>query len=90
MRVQKVIDLFKQKEITLSFEFFPPKKDSQLDSFYNVVEELVELGADFISVTYGAGGSTRDKTMDITVELQNRFNVSTIHHITCVGHSKQD
>ncbi|UCG00745.1 MAG: methylenetetrahydrofolate reductase [NAD(P)H] [Candidatus Heimdallarchaeota archaeon] len=90
MRVQKIIDIFKQKEITLSFEFFPPKKDSQLDSFYHVVEELVKLGADFISVTYGAGGSTRDKTMDITVELQNRLDIPTIHHITCVGHSKQD
>ncbi|MFX0124172.1 MAG: methylenetetrahydrofolate reductase [NAD(P)H] [Candidatus Hodarchaeota archaeon] len=90
MRVQKIVDIFKYKEITLSFEFFPPKKDSQLDSFYHVVAELVKLGADFISVTYGAGGSTREKTMDITIELQDRFNIPTIHHITCVGHSKQD
>ncbi|MFW9903636.1 MAG: methylenetetrahydrofolate reductase [NAD(P)H] [Candidatus Thorarchaeota archaeon] len=90
MRVQKIIDLFKQKETTLSFEFFPPKEASQLASFYHVVEGLVNLGADFISVTYGAGGSTREKTMDITVELQDRFDVPTIHHITCVGHSKQD
>ncbi len=90
MRVQKIIDIFKQKEITLSFEFFPPKKDSQLDSFYHVVGALVKLGADFISVTYGAGGSTREKTMEITLELQDRFNIPTIHHITCVDHSKQD
>ena len=90
MRVKKIIDIFKQKEITLSLEFFPPKKDSQLDSFYHIVEALVKLGADFISVTYGAGGSTREKTMEITVELQDRFNIPTIHHITCVDHSKQD
>ncbi|MFX1284637.1 MAG: methylenetetrahydrofolate reductase [NAD(P)H] [Promethearchaeota archaeon] len=90
MRIQKIIDIFKQKEITLSFEFFPPKKQFELDSFFHVVGELVKLGADFISVTYGAGGSTRDKTMEITTELQTRFNIPTIHHITCVGHSKQD
>jgi methylenetetrahydrofolate reductase (NADPH) len=90
MRVQKIVDIFKQKEHTLSFEFFPPKKESQMDSFYHVVEEIVNLGADFISVTYGAGGSTRDKTMDITVELQDRFDIPTIHHITCVNHSKQE
>ncbi len=90
IRVQKIVDIFKQKEITLSFEFFPPKNDSQLDSFYHIVEELVSLGPDFISVTYGAGGSTRGKTMEITTELQNRLHISTVHHITCVGHSKQD
>ncbi|MFX1538757.1 MAG: methylenetetrahydrofolate reductase [NAD(P)H] [Promethearchaeota archaeon] len=90
MRIQKIIDIFKQKETTLAFEFFPPKKDSQLPSFYHVVEELIKLGPDYISVTYGAGGSTRERTMEITVELQNRFNIPTIHHITCVGHSKQD
>ncbi|UCG89867.1 MAG: methylenetetrahydrofolate reductase [NAD(P)H] [Candidatus Heimdallarchaeota archaeon] len=90
MRVPKIIDIFKQKEYTLSFEFFPPKKESQLNSFFNVVGELVKLGADFISVTYGAGGGTREKTMEITTELQTRFNIPTIHHITCVGHSKQD
>ncbi len=90
MRVQKITDIFKEKEVTLSFEFFPPKKESQLNHFFNVVRELVNLGADFISVTYGAGGSTREKTMEITTELQTRFNIPTIHHITCVGHSQQD
>lgn len=90
MSILKINDIFKQKEITLSFEFFPPKKISQLDSFYHSVDALVKLGADFISVTYGAGGGTREKTMDITVELQDRYNIPTIHHITCVGHSKQD
>lgn len=89
-RVRRIIDIFSQKEVTLSFEFFPSKKNSQLDSFFHVVEELVRLGPDFISVTYGAGGSTRAKTMEITTELQNRFNIPTIHHITCVGHSRQD
>ena len=90
MRVRKIIDIFNKKEVTLSFEFFPPKKISQLDAFYQVVEELVDLEPDFISVTYGAGGSTRNKTMEVTTELQNRFNIPTIHHITCIGHSRQD
>ncbi|MFX0013366.1 MAG: methylenetetrahydrofolate reductase [NAD(P)H] [Promethearchaeota archaeon] len=88
--MQKIMDIFKQKKKTLSFEFFPPKKPSQLELFFRVVEELIKLGADFISVTYGAGGSTRNKTMEITTELQNRFKIPTIHHITCVGHSRQD
>ncbi|UCE14487.1 MAG: methylenetetrahydrofolate reductase [NAD(P)H] [Candidatus Heimdallarchaeota archaeon] len=90
MPVQKIIDIFGQKEVTLSFEFFPPKENSQLTSFYQVVEDLVRLNPDFISVTYGAGGSTREKTMEVSTELQNRFNIPTVHHITCVGHSKQE
>ena len=88
--MRRIRDIFSQKEVTLSFEFFPPKKNSQLDSFFHVVDELLKLGPDFISVTYGAGGSTRDKTMEITTELQNRFNIPTIHNITCIGHSRQD
>jgi len=88
--VQKITEIFKHKAVTLSFEFFPPKENSQLDSFYKIVEDLVRLDPDFISVTYGAGGSTREKTMEVSTELQNRFSTPTVHHITCVGHSKQE
>ena len=75
MSVNKVLEILNQKERTLSFEFFPPKDDSKLDSFFKVVEDLISLSPDFISVTYGAGGSTRDKTMDISNELQKRFAI---------------
>lgn len=87
-QICKITDIFEKKDKTLSLEFFPPKEDSQLDSFFNVVEELISLEPDFLSVTYGAGGSTRDRTMEISTEIQDRYHIPIIHHITCVGHSR--
>ncbi len=89
-QMYKIPDIFKKKSKTLSFEFFPPKKDSQLDHFFHVVGELVKLEPDFISVTYGAGGSTRDQTMEISTKLQDHFDLPIIHHLTCIGQSKQE
>ena len=88
-QMNKVPDIFKKKEKTLSFEFFPPKKESQLDHFFYVVGELIKLKPDFISVTYGAGRSTRDQTMEISTKLQDQFDIPIIHHMTCISQSKQ-
>ncbi|HDH00446.1 MAG TPA: methylenetetrahydrofolate reductase [NAD(P)H], partial [Nitrospirae bacterium] len=88
--IKKITDIFKEKDRTFSFEFFPPKTPKGIENLYRAAEELNRLGPDFVSVTYGAGGSTRGATMDICVEIQKRFDITVMHHLTCVGHSRQE
>lgn len=88
--IKKITDIFKEKERTFSFEFFPPKTPQGIENLYKTVEELRKLDPDFVSVTYGAGGSTRGTTMDICVEIQKRFDLTVMHHLTCVGHSQTE
>jgi methylenetetrahydrofolate reductase (NADPH) len=88
--IKKISDIFNEKEKTFSMEFFPPKTPEGVNKLYKTVDELNKLGPDFFSVTYGAGGSTRGTTMDICIEIQKRFDVTVMHHLTCVGHSQKE
>lgn len=85
--IKKITDIFRERERTFSFEFFPPKTPKGVENLYKTVEELNGLGPDFVSVTYGAGGSTRGTTMEICAEIQRKFDLAAMHHFTCVGHS---
>ncbi len=78
-------DIFNQKKPVISFEIFPPKKDSNIDVIYSTLEALKDLRPDFISVTYGAGGSTRDKTVEIASIVKNKYNIEALAHLTCIG-----
>ncbi len=69
----------------LSFELFPPKTAAGEDELSRHVEHLMAFQPDFITCTYGAGGSTQQKTLEIVVEVQRRFEVPTASHLTCVG-----
>ena len=69
----------------LSFELFPPKTEAGEASLYEHVQRLVEFAPAFITCTYGAGGSTRDKTLAIVQEVKRRFSLPTLSHLTCVG-----
>ncbi len=73
-----------------SFEFFPPKTDEGDIKLFKVVQELQNLNPDFVSVTYGAGGSTREKTFSICEKIQKEFNIVTMSHYTCVGSGRED
>lgn len=88
--IRKVSDIFKDKKRTYTFEFFPPKTPAGLVKLYETIAELNKLGPDFVSVTYGAGGSTRGATLEICAEIQKRFGLTTMHHFTCVGHSQAE
>lgn len=88
--IRKITDIFKEKERTFSIEFFPPKTAKGVDNLYKTADELNKLGPDFISVTYGAGGSSRGTTLEICREIQDRLDVSVMHHFTCVGHSQDE
>ncbi len=88
----KIKDIFKQNKRTVfSFEVFPPKKDSPIESVYSKLEEICELKPDFISVTYGAGGTGgRSRTCEIASKIKNDFKVESVAHLTCVNSTKAD
>lgn len=81
-------DIFKVKKPVISFEIFPPKKDDNIETIYNTLEALKDLRPDFISVTYGAGGSTRDKTVEIASIVKNKYNIEALAHLTCIALSE--
>lgn len=83
-------DIFKQHATTLSFEFFPPKSDAASEELFQNIARLQELKPSFVSVTYGAGGSTRDRTHDLIIRIQRETNLTAISHLTCVCHSLEE
>lgn len=75
---------------TLSYELFPPKNPAGWGTLYGTLGEISKLSPDYISVTYGAGGSTRSKTVDLVARIQNELGIESMAHLTCVGHSKDE
>ena len=84
----KLSNLWKEKEVTLSFEAFPPKKDSDFASVAIAVEKIAQLKPDFMSVTYGAGGGTSAYTTQIAQIVQGQ-GVTALAHLTCVSSDRQ-
>ncbi len=80
-------DIFAQHRTTFSFEFFPPKTDEAGEELFRNIATLQELQPSFVSVTYGAGGSTRDRTHDLVVRIQKETSLTAVSHLTCVCHS---
>lgn len=78
------------KQTGISFEVFPPKKDEEFENAYQVMQGLGRLNPDFISCTYGAGGSRASKTIEIASFIQKELHINAIAHITCVGFTKED
>lgn len=86
----KISDLLKENRTLLSFEFFPPK---ELEGEYvldETVGKLRRFDPDFVSVTYGAGGSTREKTIDWTLRIKNEHKLNVMMHLTCIAASRED
>jgi methylenetetrahydrofolate reductase (NADPH) len=73
-----------------SFEFFPPKTEEGVQNLLNVIRELAELDPGFVSVTYGAGGSTRDRTVGLVTHVKGTAHIEAMAHLTCVGHTKDE
>ncbi len=73
-----------------SFEFFPPKDVEGEDRLWAAIEGLKSIAPDFVSVTYGAGGSTRDRSIRIAREITQRTGISTVAHLTCVGSTRDE
>ena len=80
----KIIDLLHRRP-TLSFEIFPPKNhDGDISSIYQTIDELAKLKPDFISVTYGAGGSTTENTVEIASKIKNEYSIEAVAHLSCI------
>jgi methylenetetrahydrofolate reductase (NADPH) len=74
----------------ISFELFPPKTDAAMDNLRQIMPELTRLRPDFMTVTYGALGSTQERTLEIASSIQNQYTLPTACHLTCVGSSRAD
>ena len=83
------MNITSQKDIPISFEVFPPKKDGEFEAAFATLDKLGALAPAFISVTYGAGGSNSKKTVEIASYIQNQLKLPALAHITCVGSRKQ-
>jgi methylenetetrahydrofolate reductase (NADPH) len=80
-------DIFAEHRTTFSFEFFPPATDSASEELFRNIASLQKLRPSFVSVTYGAGGSTRDRTHDLVVRIQKETELTAVSHLTCVCHN---
>lgn len=85
-----VRDLLENHSPTFSFEFFPPKDSESEEKLIENLKELIPLNPSYISVTYGAGGSTRDKTHNLVLRIKEETNLTVVSHLTCVGSSKDE
>jgi methylenetetrahydrofolate reductase (NADPH) len=86
-----IAELFKTKNTVYSFEIFPPKKTSPIDTIYSTLNQLEGLKPDFISVTYGAGGNPADSsTRDIASIIKNKYGIKPLAHLTCVNNNRQE
>jgi len=83
-------DIIAKPDPSLSFEFFPPRTKETWDSLYKTITELQSLDPSFVSVTYGAGGTTRDLTHDLVVRIKETTNIPPVPHLTCIGHTKAE
>ncbi len=83
-------DIFTKKQFTISFELFPPKTPEGEIKLFQTIKQFAALKPDFFSCTYGAGGSSRGKTLDIVSHIQDKHHIPAMAHLTCVMHTKTD
>ena len=83
-------EILEHGERSFSFEFFPPRDEAGEEQLWQAIEALEPYSPNFVSVTYGAGGSTRDKTIGITSRIARDTSLTPVAHLTCVGHTRQE
>ncbi len=81
----KIKDMFEKKKTVVSLEIFPPKIGAPVEGIYKTLEELSGLSPDFISVTYGAGGKAKDRTVEIAKKIKNTYKIESLAHLTCIS-----
>jgi len=85
-----ILDILKSRSTTFSFEFFPPKSDQAAEELFKAVEQLVPLHPSFVSVTYGAGGGTRDRTHNLVMRIKRESPLDPMPHLTCIYHTEAE
>lgn len=87
----KIETIFKKKKPVLSFEIFPPKKEAALKNIDETLQALSELQPDFISVTFGAGGSaTNNQTVELAKKIKHQYHIEPLVHLTCINYNKEE
>src|SRR5512140_510629 len=86
----KISDLFASGKPLFSFEFFPPKTEAGAANLARTIRELEDLAPDFVSVTYGAGGSTRDRTIELVTRIQRDQGMCAMAHLTAVAATQDE
>ena len=85
-----ISDILSQSKPSLSFEFFPPRSETAWDELYETIRNLESLHPSFVSVTYGAGGTTRELTHDLVLRIKQTTSIPPVPHLTCVGHTREE
>jgi len=85
-----ITDIIGKGKPTISFEFFPPKTEQSSQSLFQCIKELEELNPSFVSITYGAGGSTRELTHELVLRIKNSTSLTPVPHLTCVNHTEEE
>jgi methylenetetrahydrofolate reductase (NADH) len=86
----KVMELFNRRKPVFSFEFFLPKTPEGMARFKSTVRDLKRLSPSFVTLTYGAGGSARDRTIEVAGMIQNELKLTTVAHLTCIAHTRSE
>jgi methylenetetrahydrofolate reductase (NADPH) len=86
----KIRELFRRDAPVVSFEFFPPRSDDGFDTLFRTIADLKRLDPGFVSVTWGAGGSTRRKTIELVTRIQRESGLTAMAHLTCVGSTRDE
>lgn len=86
----QISDCFQKSKPVFSFEFFPPKTEAGIEKLYATIDHLAELSPDFVSVTYGAGGSSRSTSVQVSAHIKNKIGLESMAHLTCVGHGRTE
>lgn len=87
---QHIANILESNQPSFSFEFFPPKTEKGFDSLFNEIETLKHLKPAYVSVTYGAGGSTRELTHELITKIQKETDLTVVSHLTTVGHTQDE
>ena len=85
-----ISEILRVRRPSISFEFFPPKTEKAAANLFTAIRELEVLQPSFVSVTYGAGGSTRELTHDLVLKILSETSIPAVPHLTCVAHSRTE
>lgn len=85
----KIIDVLNTGKMSLSFEVFPPKKETAFESVKAAIDEIAAINPSFMSVTYGAGGGTSEYTLDVAKSMKDKYNIPMLAHLTCVSSDRE-
>lgn len=85
----KIRELYDRKKTVISLEVFPPKINSSVETIFKTLDELKDIEPDFISVTYGAGGKAKDRTIEIASKIKNEYGIESLAHLTCISATKE-